>query len=318
MPTASAILKTRGYDLIGDIHGHADELMSLLEKMGYTNTDGCYRHPIRTAIFLGDLIDRGPKQKETLHTVMTMVKAGSALAVMGNHEFNALAYHTGDPAMPGTWLRKHNERNYEQHEAFLDEYSGAKNKKALEEVLAFFYSLQLWLDLDGVRVVHASWHPGHMEAIRKIRGDDANKLTPDMLVGACTEGSELYNAIEALLKGIEHPLPDGVIHYDKENTARTNVRVWAHHNEFKTLRDIIVMPIDLDDEILDIPVVEDFVPGYGETDKPVFLGHYWRRGHPVKLRDNVACLDYSVAKDGKLVAYRWSGETKLEDSNFFF
>ena len=47
------------YDIIGDIHGHADELEKLLEKLDYSWTDGCYRHSNRKVIFLGDFIDRG-------------------------------------------------------------------------------------------------------------------------------------------------------------------------------------------------------------------------------------------------------------------
>ena len=45
------------YDIIGDIHGHAAELKALLEKLGYREQDGAYRHPDRRAVFLGDFID---------------------------------------------------------------------------------------------------------------------------------------------------------------------------------------------------------------------------------------------------------------------
>ena len=48
--------------------------------------------------------------------------------------------------------------------------------------------------------------------------------------------------------------------------------------------------------------------------KPLFIGHYWLTGTPRLLSDSVACLDYSVAKGGKLVAYRWDGESTLENS----
>jgi predicted MPP superfamily phosphohydrolase len=93
------------YDLIGDIHGHADELAQLLETLGYDKSRGVYRHSERKVIFLGDFIDRGPKIRQTLEIVRPMVEAGDALAVMGNHEFNALAYHTEDPDEPGKFLR---------------------------------------------------------------------------------------------------------------------------------------------------------------------------------------------------------------------
>ena len=51
-------------------------------------------------------------------------------------------------------------------------------------------------------------------------------------------------------------------------------------------------------------------PEYDASDKPCFIGHYWLSGDPEPLAPNVACLDYSVAKNGKLVAYRWSGESQ--------
>ena len=78
------------YDLIGDIHGHADELKELLIKLGYGNQDGTWSHKSRMVVFLGDYIDRGPKQKESVEIVRGMVEAGHALAIMGNHEFNAI------------------------------------------------------------------------------------------------------------------------------------------------------------------------------------------------------------------------------------
>ena len=52
------------YDIIGDVHGHVRELRTLLEKMGYREGRGIYRHSSRTAIFVGDLIDRGPANIE--------------------------------------------------------------------------------------------------------------------------------------------------------------------------------------------------------------------------------------------------------------
>ncbi len=46
------------YDIIGDVHGHADVLVALLRKLGYRERAGAWRHPERTAVFLGDFIDR--------------------------------------------------------------------------------------------------------------------------------------------------------------------------------------------------------------------------------------------------------------------
>ena len=58
---------------------------------------------------------------------------------------------------------------------------------------------------------------------------------------------------------------------------------------------------------------------YGENERPVFFGHYWLTGLPELIRDNVCCLDYSVAGyrgDGRLVAYRFDGEQKLDNRKF--
>ncbi|OII60586.1 polynucleotide kinase-phosphatase [Streptomyces sp. CC53] len=74
---------TGPFDVIGDIHGCASELEALLAKLGYE--DG--RHPEgRTAVFVGDLVDRGPDSPGVLRRVMGMVASGDALCVPGNHE----------------------------------------------------------------------------------------------------------------------------------------------------------------------------------------------------------------------------------------
>src|ERR1700682_6445764 len=99
------------YDVIGDIHGHADELVQLLEALAYERDHGVYRQPERKVIFLGDFIDRGPKIRQVLEIVRPMIEEGEALAVMGNHELNALAYHTEDPEVPGEHLRRHSPKN---------------------------------------------------------------------------------------------------------------------------------------------------------------------------------------------------------------
>lgn len=84
------------FDLIGDIHGQAIELEVLLDKLGYKRSGNLYRHQDRMVIFLCDFIDRGPYQKRTLELVRAMIDAGAAKAVMGNHEYNAIAYFTAN------------------------------------------------------------------------------------------------------------------------------------------------------------------------------------------------------------------------------
>ena len=75
---------------------------------------------------------------------------------------------------------------------------------------------------------------------------------------------------------------------------------------------------DLDD-VLDVAIdandLETFET-YSSDAAPVFVGHYWLAGTPKPLATNVACTDYSVAKGGKLVAYRWDGESTLHEEKF--
>ena len=76
------------FDLIGDLHGCYDELVKLLTKLGYReDASAGMRHPAgRRVVFLGDMVDRGPKVVETARLVMRMVEAGQALCAPGNHD----------------------------------------------------------------------------------------------------------------------------------------------------------------------------------------------------------------------------------------
>lgn len=90
------------FDIIGDVHGCCDELEALLQQLGYVCSsvagnvsshwgDRLYSHPQnRKAVFLGDLVDRGPRILDTLKLVRNMVKAGTALCVPGNHDIKLM------------------------------------------------------------------------------------------------------------------------------------------------------------------------------------------------------------------------------------
>lgn len=304
------------YDIIGDIHGHHDKLVGLLGKLGYGETAGAWRHPSRQAIFVGDFIDRGPHQLETLNTVRRMVDAGSALAIMGNHEFNAMAWYTEDPHKPGTFLRPRDgevgSKNREQHEAFLAEIEHHPSK--YQDVVNWFYTLPLWLDLPGLRVVHACWHERHMQQIQP-RLAKGNCLTPDLLVSASRWGSSDCEAVESILKGIEVPLPGDLTFKDKGGHVRKNVRVRWWNPDAVTFREAAIMGVEGAEQLPLDPIPEDARIQY-PADKPVLFGHYWMSGQPTIQTPVAACVDYSAAKKGPLVAYRWNGEPTLRDGQF--
>ena len=173
-------------------------------------SDGAYRHPERRAIFVGDLIDRGPDQLRVLQTVKAMVDAGSAQMVLGNHEFNALAYATEWPAGSGKYLRPHDDpgnetaaKNEQQHAEFLEQVTGAER----ERYLKWFWTQPLWLDLGGLRVVHACWHADSIAYVEAELGGQPLHRS-DQLVRASTKTDPLYTAVENLLKGPEISLVD--------------------------------------------------------------------------------------------------------------
>lgn len=300
------------YDLIGDIHGHADELVQLLCEMGYENRNGAYEHPTRKVIFLGDFIDRGPKIRAVLEIVQGMVKSKGALAVMGNHELNALAFHSEDPQSQGQFLRKHSEKNISQHNETLKQLTASQLATALE----WFRTLPMWLDLEGLRVVHACWDERAISHIRQALAEE-NGLTNSFLQRAAKPGNVLFDSVEVVLKGKEAALPDGIFFVDKDGHRRTQTRVrWYMPSQGQTYR-TYAMTEQVDcDQPLERSVIEA-ADAYPTDSKPVFIGHYWLNDlRPKLLADNVACLDFSVAKGGFLCAYRWHGERKLSHDQF--
>ena len=303
-----------GLDIIGDVHGHASKLQERLTGLGYRESDGVYRHPERTAVFVGDLVDRGPEQLRTLEIAKAMVDAGSAQIVMGNHEFNALAYATERPGHPGSFLREHNDKNTNQHRAFLEQLTEQQHAHYLE----WFWTLPLWLDLGGIRVVHACWHKPSMRVVEKACGG-SRLLGVEHLLAASTKGDPLYEAVEVLLKGPEIPVPEP--YFDKDGHPRNKARTkWWHHGA-TTLREIAVLDGNFTNadgdpypELPDAEVSEQYRSYVYNDTVPVVYGHYWRQGTPVHLDDwtaYTACVDFSAGKGGTLVAYRWDGESQI-------
>ena len=301
------------FDIVGDIHGHARSLERLLETLGYSKRGGFYHHESRKLIFIGDFIDRGEYQRETIAIARAMVEAGSGLAVMGNHEFNAIAYFTPD-SHSGDYLRPHSDKNTRQHEAFLDAYKN--DPAAYEEVIDWFKTLPMWLDFENLRVVHACWDH---RLIRRIvdEQDGDNHLSEALLHAASRPETWQYTAVETLLKGKEIPLQPGVSFTDKDGTVRHRIRVRWWDQGATSYRDAFMGPESARCHLPDDDIEGDHLVEYSHDAPPVFLGHYWLEGEPAPLTPNIACLDYSVAKPGgKLVAYRWDGEPVLDPQKF--
>ena len=159
------------FDLIGDVHGCADELEALLDALGYApGDDGVRRHPEgRRVVFLGDLVDRGPRVVDTLRIAMSMVEAGSAFAVPGNHDVKLVRALRGRNVQPRHGLQQS-----------LDELAG-QTPELRARVADFLDGLVSHLVLDGGRLVAA--HAG-MRA--EMQGRASGRVREFALYGETT------------------------------------------------------------------------------------------------------------------------------------
>ncbi|OKK23068.1 metallophosphoesterase [Streptomyces sp. CB00455] len=157
---------TGPFDIIGDVHGCSSELETLLATLGYE--DGV--HPGgRTAVFVGDLVDRGPDSPGVLRRVMGMVKSGNALCVPGNHE-NKLGRH-----LKGSEVR----RTHGLAET-IEQLAG-ESEEFVHEVREFITGLVSHYVLDGGRLVVC--HAGLPE---KYHGRTSGRVRSHALYGETT------------------------------------------------------------------------------------------------------------------------------------
>ena len=300
-------------DLIGDIHGFADKLEELLEKLGYSKTNNYYSHPTRKVLFVGDYIDRGEKIKETLEIVRQMVAHGSAIALMGNHEYNALCFNFQETS--GGHLRKHLIKNILQHYETLHQF---KNMQAeYEEHLEWFKTLPLFYETENFRAVPACWDNKNINFLKQKLVK--NCLTDDLIYESVKKETRLHATLEETLKGREMRMPQGLFFYDKDGFKRKDIRIkWWEDPAVMNYKTISVEPLDnLPETPVDLSAFAEH-GYYTASEKPVFFGHYWLKGEPMLYKQNICCLDYSVAKKGYLVAYRYDGEEKLDGTKLVF
>ncbi|MFF5309128.1 polynucleotide kinase-phosphatase [Streptomyces massasporeus] len=157
---------TGPFDIIGDIHGCAAELEALLGKLGYV--DGV--HPEgRTAVFVGDLVDRGPDSPGVLRRVMAMVKSGNALCVPGNHENKY-----------GRYLRGRKVQHTHGLAETIEQMAG-ESEEFVAEVREFLDGLVSHYVLDGGRLVVC--HAGLPE---KYHGRTSGRVRSHALYGDTT------------------------------------------------------------------------------------------------------------------------------------
>ncbi len=166
------------FDIVGDVHGCGDELEALLAQLGYAvvwdGKDVSITPPAgRTLVFVGDLVDRGPRIADVLRIAMSMVEAGAALCVEGNHENKA-----------GRWLGGSNVKVASGLQATIDQLA-LEDETFRAKVKAFIDDLPLYLWLDGGALVIA--HAGLKE---EMLGRSGGKTASFALYGDTTRETD--------------------------------------------------------------------------------------------------------------------------------
>ena len=173
--------ETGPFDVIGDVHGCRAELEQLLDQLGYAiDRDGAARpvnarHPSRRAVFLGDLVDRGPDTPGVLRLVMGMVAAGTAFCVPGNHEAKLLKALRGKNVKRSHGL----DASMEQLEAETEEFR-AQVDRFIDGLISHYV-------LDGGRLVVA-----HAGLIERYHGRASGRVREFCLYGQTTGETDEY------------------------------------------------------------------------------------------------------------------------------
>lgn len=309
-----------GYDLIGDVHGCGDSLVSLLELLGYCLRNGAYqyrnqRQP-RQVVFLGDILDRGPKIREAMHIVRAMVEQGSAQIVMGNHEYNALGYTTRAPLGSGKqYLREHDPNHTRLIHETLEQY--ANHPKDWQDTLAWLYDWPMLLEFEHFRVIHACWDQPLIDRFLQ-RYPDAT-IDEQFLIESVDSKQFAGWFMSRATRGPSLLLPDNITMTGSDGYTRRTFRVKFWVQSPSTFGDVQFQPDPLPGNLTGQPLTDDqkaYIPHYGLEQRPLFIGHYWQSGQPAPIVDNIACLDYSAVKNGRLMAYRMNNEQVLCADNF--
>lgn len=331
-------------DIIGDIHGEYNALVALLTQLGYDENG---KHPDkRKVVFVGDFVDRGHNSTAVLALAERWINAGSAVAVLGNHEINLLR---NDPKEGSGWF--FDEKHQEDTEKFGDYHRPDQSERV--NIVKFLSSLPIALEHPDLRVIHAAWHSEFIEKIKKLKNgtveqhfdkwetallenlkscglkarkdqekiDYAEELKsestpPPLLVGHAKydEYMQMGNPLKVLTSGVERKLNDPSNVFRAGGKWRFVERI-AWWNEY-------------DEKV------------------PVVVGHYWRSFNnnanaaadgsdlfgsvdPLAWHgkhNNVFCIDFSVGKRwkerregvtknyrGKLAALRWPEKTLMFD-----
>lgn len=271
-------------DVIGDEHGEIRPLRRLLKLLGYNDRG---EHPEgRRLVFVGDLTDRGEDSPAVLELVRAWVARGQAQCLLGNHELNLLRQELKDG---NAWFM--DPTHPEQQHGGEFAHSKAAPEHLKDKWLEFLATLPLALERPDLRVVHAAWVAGAVEALRHSTGsildvyrayerqthaqlalegitgrakrerdewkgalrkrDDTVPLL--RAVGECDERQQMANPVRVVTSGVER-LASTPFWSSGQWRMCVRVRWWDEYDEAV----------------------------------PVIVGHYWRRFRPITASDHAS------------------------------
>jgi len=299
------------YDIIGDVHGYAQSLKNLLKELGYKKTDGSYSHPERKVIFTGDFINRGPQIRKTIRLIRTMVENGNAMAVLGNHEINAIIADIKDEK--GNLLVTPPMKNFMSVLKTMKAFSGKKEEWKSHR--NWMRTLPFFIELDGIRVIHACWSDTAVDYLKsnipqgKIKKDVFRKIykNPD---------AELTKNIWLITKGLQFKLPADLRIQNNKGVSPRSFRIrWWENPKGKTFEELsFESKFQLPGYTIPEQIMPETLP-YPPEAPIVFFGHYCRFNGPHIITPNICCVDSCITGSKVLTAYRWEGEPQLAHQN---
>lgn len=181
------------------MHGHAAALKALLACMGYARHDGAWTHSERTAVFVGDPVDRGPEVGGPTGIVMDMIEVDAARAVMD--DFNTVCLTMPDPQRRGEFLRPNTAKNLHQSAATHTEME--RDPAQAQLVCGFMRCLRFGSNSTGyaspMRMGHAPWERSRHSSTPVVRLQ--TKVSCARPAIQCVRRTVVVNGIEANLPG---------------------------------------------------------------------------------------------------------------------
>ena len=173
----------------------------------------------------------------------------------------------------------------------------------------------MFLDFGAIRIVHACWQKDNIKELKSALNEP--KISKTILREIALNETPFAQCFWETCKGIDFQVPKNLLIFDDNGRPHRSFRMkWWDNPEGKTFKEIsIESRFELPAYTIPPEIVKFRTP-YPENDPIVFFGHYSLvEGYGI-LKNNVCCVDSGVSRNGKLLAYRWGGELKLNQLNF--